>query len=206
MEKGCSVRTTVYVIRHGETEWNLRGRFQGHSDSSLTEQGISQASRLGQHLAGRSISALYSSDLGRAMATAGIISRSIGLPVQSVENLRERRLGCLEGLTKDEAAARFPMDLACYESGAPNECISGGESFRSLFDRTASFLVSIALKHRGESVVVVTHGGNLNATFRMAVGLPTDQARRFSLLNGSLAHLQFQGDTWKLIQWGWTAW
>ncbi|KAB2919875.1 MAG: histidine phosphatase family protein [Dechloromonas sp.] len=200
------MKTTVYVIRHGETEWNLRGRFQGHFDSSLTERGISQASRLGQHLAGRSISAIYSSDLGRAMATAEIISRSIGLPVQSVDKLRERRLGCLEGLTKDEAATQFPMDLACYESGSPDECISGGESFRNLLDRTEAFLVSIAHTHRGESVAVVTHGGNLNATFRMVVGLPMDQARRFSLLNGSLAHLQFQDETWKLIRWGWTAW
>lgn len=196
------LKTIVYVIRHGETDWNLQGRFQGHADSRLTEKGMSQANRLGQHLADRSITAIYSSDLGRAMTTAEIIGRAIGCHTQAVDDLRERRLGRLEGLTRDEAIARFPADLASYESGSPDECIPGGESFRSLFDRTESFLVSIAHKHRGESVAIVTHGGNLNATFRMVVGLPMDQARRFSLLNGSLAHLQVQDGIWKLIQWG----
>lgn len=198
------MKTTVYVIRHGETEWNLQGRFQGHSDSRLTERGILQANRLGQHLADRSISAIYSSDLGRAMATADIVGRSIGCPTQAVDSLRERRLGCLEGLTSDEAKAQFPEDLACYESGSPDGYMNGGESFRSLYGRTESFFVSITHKHRGESVAVVTHGGNLNAVFRLVVGLPLGQKRRFSLLNGALAHLEFGGEAWKLIQWGWT--
>ena len=195
--------TTLFVIRHGETEWNLQGRFQGHSDSRLTERGVLQATLLGRQLANRSIRAMYASDLGRAVTTAEIIGHAINCRVHSEDSLRELRLGRLEGLTRNEAKARFPEDLASYESGSPDGGVSDGESFRSLFERTEAFFVSIAHKHRGEAVAIVTHGGNLNAVFRMVVGLPPDQPRRFSLLNGSLAHLEFRSDEWKLIQWGW---
>jgi probable phosphoglycerate mutase len=85
--------TLVFAVRHGETEWNLTGRQQGHLDSRLTERGVQQAHALARGLAGRGIEFVFSSDLGRASATADIIGARLGLPVQTDERLRERHVG-----------------------------------------------------------------------------------------------------------------
>ncbi len=94
--------TLIYVVRHGETEWNLIGKQQGHMDSPLTDRGTQQANALAKGLGNRGIEFIYSSDLGRALKTAKLISTSLELPVQTDKRLRERHLGTLQGLTKKE--------------------------------------------------------------------------------------------------------
>src|SRR5437899_11865837 len=101
-------KTQVIIVRHGQTQWNLKLIRQGHLDSPLTERGIAQAKALGQRLAQEKFSALYSSDLGRAVQTAEMIANATGHNIITDARLRERHLGIFQGLNGDEIRERFP--------------------------------------------------------------------------------------------------
>ena len=122
--------TIMLVVRHGETEWNLIDKHQGHLDSPLTESGIKQAYALGNGLLGKGIEVIYSSDLGRAIHTAEIIGTKLDLRVNVDSRLRERHLGSMQGLTKEEFRRRYPTEWAAFDSGDPDYCLPGGESAR----------------------------------------------------------------------------
>src|SRR5918995_6148846 len=100
--------TRIILARHGETDWNLERRWQGHSDRPLNETGLAQAEELAEELAGEPIAAVYSSDLVRAHETARIVAHRLGLDVVAVPGLRERRFGSWEGLQDVEVERRFP--------------------------------------------------------------------------------------------------
>ena len=94
--------TEIILIRYGETEWNLSGRWQGHADSSLSTRGIEQAEALGKRMKNEKIDFFYTSDLERARHTSRLVGGPSGWEAESMESLRERDLGVLEGLTTDE--------------------------------------------------------------------------------------------------------
>lgn len=100
--------TTIVLVRHGETDWNLERRWQGHSDRPLNETGRAQARELAEALADEPFDAVYSSDLMRAHETARIVAERMGLDVTAVPDLRETRFGSWEGLSDEEVAHRFP--------------------------------------------------------------------------------------------------
>src|SRR5262245_8544547 len=109
--------TRLIIVRHGETAWNLEGRYQGHADSALTETGLAQARLLAERFAREPCSLLYSSDLGRAHETARIIAALTGRGLQLDTRLRERRLGAIQGLRRIEFQQRMPGDYAQFVSG-----------------------------------------------------------------------------------------
>jgi probable phosphoglycerate mutase len=194
--------TRLIIVRHGETEANLAGRWQGHGDSPLTEAGTAQAEAVARRLRGCSFSALYSSDLGRAHQTARIIAGQTGHEVILDGRLRERHLGVFQGLTRAEMADRYPEAYHLYRTSGPGHAIPGGESARQCFERATAGLAEIALKHLGETVVVVTHGGVLNGLMRHALGIPFDSPRRFKIWNASVNVFLFEGGHWVLETWG----
>ena len=98
-------KLTLIAIRHGETELNVAKRYQGHSDSPLTENGRRQVSSLGRRMAKLKFDSLISSDLGRAQETASIIAEYTGHSVETDSRLRERNYGALEGLTVSDIKA-----------------------------------------------------------------------------------------------------
>ena len=100
--------TRILLARHGETDWNLQQRWQGHTDTPLNETGRKQARALAEELAGEPIDAVFSSDLIRAHETARLIAVPRGLGVTALRDLRERHFGSVEGLTTDEVFARYP--------------------------------------------------------------------------------------------------
>ncbi|MBI3763708.1 MAG: histidine phosphatase family protein, partial [Chloroflexi bacterium] len=108
--------TRLWLIRHGETDWNVEGRWQGQTDPPLNESGRAQAEALAAQLAGIRIEAIYSSDLQRAHTTARIIARGLGLPVRLDARWREIDQGEWEGLLVTEVAARYPDELAARRS------------------------------------------------------------------------------------------
>jgi probable phosphoglycerate mutase len=109
--------STIYLIRHGETEWNLAGRWQGHADVPLNELGARQAQLVGRRLAreGARFDAIYSSDLARAFQTAWEIGAAVKVPVQLLPPLREIDLGAWSGRTYDEIKQLFPEEVAQVE-------------------------------------------------------------------------------------------
>ena len=138
----------VYVVRHGETEWNLMGKQQGHMDSPLTALGIKQAYALATGLMNRGIKFIFSSDLRRAKKTAEIIATKLKLSVTTNELLRERHLGSLQGLTKDEWRNKYPNEWSAYKSGDPDYCSPGGESARQRYNRAINCVELLAEQYR----------------------------------------------------------
>ena len=137
--------TELLLVRHGETDWNAEGRLQGHTDRPLNDYGRRQAKELAERLAGEGADAIYASDLARAKETAEILGERLGLPVVIDPALREKNWGNWEGLTGDE---RVHVDYV-------------GESTEEHRDRVMAAVERIVERHRGQRVVVVTHGGSL---------------------------------------------
>ena len=172
-------RTQVIIVRHGQTEWNLKLVRQGHFDSPLTDKGIAQARALAQRLAQEKFTALYSSDLGRAVQTAQIIANATGHVIITDERLRERHLGIFQGLSGDEIRERFPEEYRLHRTVGPTYVIPGGESVEQQVARNIAYLNEIGQKHIGETIVVMTHGGVLSGLFRHTFSIPYNAPRRF---------------------------
>lgn len=153
-------QTLLYFVRHGETPYNMEGRFQGQLDVPLSEEGKRQAQAVAEWLAGLPVEfgAVYSSDLKRARDTAGAIGRQLGLIPQPVEALREIHVGEWQGLLGHEVEARFPGQLDLWRDQAPGFRAPGGETAGEVQRRVLDWYLEAITHHRGQAVVVVSHG------------------------------------------------
>jgi probable phosphoglycerate mutase len=195
-------KTTLLIIRHGETVWNLEKRIQGHLDSDLSELGYAQAEALSRAFAGITTDVLYSSDLGRAKNTAAGIERTTGLKAIEKTCLRESNLGIMQGKTRDELEQLFPSEHAWFRSRDPHYVVPDGESLAQRHARAVTCLNEIAASHTGQTVTVVTHGGVLDSVFRHVFGIPLDVKRRFSIYNASISSFKVCDGRWHLYTWG----
>jgi broad specificity phosphatase PhoE len=160
--------TTLLLARHGETDWNRDGRWQGHSDTPLNELGRVQARELAESLDG--IDAVYSSDLARARETAEIVAARLGLEVQADERLRERSFGAWEGLTMEEIERSFEEAHGRWRSGEGHGA-DDAEAFDAFAARVGSFLDDVLRRHPEETVLVIGHGGSIRVIHALASGL-----------------------------------
>lgn len=194
--------TLVYLLRHGETEWNLEGRLQGHRDSALSAHGLEQVAALGRRLANEPLSAIYTSDLGRAVTTARAVAGTRHAAPLLDARLRERALGVFEGLTREEARAQHPELYAAHESHAADFKLPGGQSLREHQQQSLDVARELAQRHIGQTIALVTHGGALSAVFRASVGVSLETPRRFSLGNAAVNLFELHGEHFKLVTWG----
>lgn len=176
----------LYLIRHGETDWNRQHRIQGTTDIPLNDMGREQARRTGALLSRRRWDGIVSSPLVRAVETASIIADELGLPAPTTDHgLVERNYGEAEGLDFDEMKRRFPGD-------AP---VPGREKRSAVAMRAMSALRRIAADHADESVLVVAHGGLIRSVLRRI-----DPEREHGMItNGSVHSFRFEGDALSLI-------
>jgi 2,3-bisphosphoglycerate-dependent phosphoglycerate mutase len=195
-------RAQLIIVRHGETQWNIAGIRQGHLDSPLTERGSAQAKALARRLAHETFSALYSSDLGRALDTAKLISELTGHEVITDARLRERHLGIFQGLSGEEIKAKYPEEYRLHRSMGPDYVIPGGESMRQQVERNVRCLTEIAKCHSRETIVVVTHGGVLSGFLRHTLSIPLGAPRRFEFVNAGLNVFAYDDGEWYLQTWG----
>lgn len=194
--------TEFVVVRHGETAWNAQGRIQGHLDSPLNEEGLAQALLVGECLTRESFARLYSSDLGRALQTAQPIADRSGSPVHIDQRLRERHLGAFQGLTGSECERRFPEHYARFRSRDPDHVMPGGESARRVYERVSEVFTALAHEHMDARIVVVTHGGVLDALYRFVQGVPLERPRDFPIFNASLNTVCYADGKWSVERWG----
>ena len=160
---------TLFLVRHGETDWNAAGRWQGQTDVPLNARGRDQAREVAGRLRAGGIAAIASSDLLRARATAEIVASELGLEVSHLDPaLRERGFGCFEGLTREEVAARFPEAWARYLAD-PGPAPPGGESRDELIGRLLPAIASAVARLPGP-LLVVMHGGAMRALLAGHVG------------------------------------
>jgi probable phosphoglycerate mutase len=194
--------TSITLIRHGETEWNLSGRWQGHADSPLSPCGLSQAKALGERILGEEFDFYFSSDLGRAMHTSKLVGGPSAMIAESNSGFRERDLGVLEGLNTNEMEKSQPGAYKSFRHDGPDFQVPNGESFRQFYDRCANAIEELAQKYRGGRIAVVTHGGVLGAIFRYVLNIPLEAERNFVLLNCSINRIEKKESGWHLISWG----
>ena len=188
--------TELYILRHGETQWNTQQRFQGQADSPLTSEGERQARLLAERIAALSPSAVYTSDLGRAFSTARIIADECGLIPESDIRLRERNVGILTGLTFDHIRDGHADIWERYFE--VDYIIPEGESLNQLLERGRSFLNNIAKRHNGERVVAVSHGAFISTMLRHVLHIPHAAPRSFALYNCALNMLEYVQGAWRL--------
>ena len=193
--------TRIFLVRHGETAWNLEGRMQGHLDVPLNEIGIEQAKSAAEELQGISFGGFYSSDSQRAYRTSLEIAHKINQQPQPLFELRERNLGILQGFTRAEAMAKYPEILNAYTHDA---CfiIPQGESGEQFMQRCINIIEKLAQQHLNQNILVVTHGGFIANVLKHAFQLPISAPRRFKVLNTSI-NVFFQDEMgWVLESWG----
>ena len=194
--------TRIIAVRHGETSWNADARIQGQLNIGLNETGRWQAQRVGKALAEEPITAVYSSDLERAQATAQPISEAKGVPVIPHEGLRERSFGMFEGKTFDEIHQTWPEHAQNWRKRIPEwQPPEGGESLIQLRERVTRTLEQLAARHPGEQIVVVAHGGVLDALYRVATGQEVNSPRTWELPNGAINRLLWTPQGFTLVGW-----
>ena len=151
--------TKLYLIRHGQSAGNAEGRFGGHGTTPLSAIGEKQAEMTANTLAKEGVTAIYSSDLYRAVQTATPLSKLLNVPIIQTPAFRERNVGVLEGLTFDESKETFPKDYYALVNRNVHHVITNGESYRHLLRRSTGQLWDILRDHQGEKVAIFSHTG-----------------------------------------------
>uniref|UniRef100_UPI00402A3DF1 histidine phosphatase family protein n=1 Tax=Streptococcus anginosus TaxID=1328 RepID=UPI00402A3DF1 len=197
----------LYFVRHGKTQWNLEGRFQGaNGDSPLLETSIEELHLLGKNMAHIKFDKIFSSDLPRAMATAQIINSEnhFSQVIESHAELREWQLGSLEGQKISTITAIYPHQMEAFRHNLAkfNNSIFGAESVYNTTRRTIDFIKS----QKGQSyenLLFVGHGANLTASLRLLLGYDFAQLRQQGgLTNGSVTILETQDfEHFTLLDW-----
>ena len=162
--------TEIIIIRHGETEWNKTGRFQGHSDIALSQEGRAQAAALGRNLAVDDVDAIYASDLTRAMETAAPLAKRFGLEVIPDAALRELNFGAWEG-----------------------------RNFTDFQKRVAGRVRGIAEEHCGKRVIIVSHGASIRILFADILAMPIRSIWHISQLNTAVNRIRFEDDGFAVV-------
>ena len=197
--------TRICFVRHGETDWNVELRMQGQIDIPLNARGEAQAVAIGRHVERGRADALYSSDLLRARQTAQPVAQALGLSPVFLPELRERHFGCCEGLTFSEIEARYPIDARAIVSRDPDHVSPGGESRRQHMARVLACVARLVGRHRGQAIVIVTHGGVLDVVYRRVHGLPPEASRDYPIPNAGINWVTIDDGAWALDSWGETA-
>ena len=193
--------TDVIVIRHGETDWNVQGRFQGQLDVPLNALGLRQAERMADRLARERVEVFYCSDLQRARQTAEPAAQRLALAAEPDAGLREQHFGVLEGLSFDEVKARHPRHFAEWLRHDPDYALPDGESVRTFHARAIAAVQALAARHAGQTLAVVTHGGVLDMLYRTAHGLPLRGPRDCPIPNAGLNRLRVREGRIEIVSW-----
>jgi len=191
-------KTELYLIRHGQTEWNKAHRFQGQLDSPLTSGGVRQVEALAKRLQSVPFDAIYSSDLNRAYQTAKIIAKSHGKETVKDQRLRERCYGIFEGLTRPEINEKYPEIYQSYIQDAFKFIIPGAESSEEIVERTMRCLNELGEKHLRQRILIVSHGGIIGRFLRMVLGIPLQTSRQFRVANAGINIFTYRNERWRL--------
>lgn len=187
------------LVRHGETDYNRDGRWQGAgSDPPLNQKGRLQARMLSRRLAGRPVTALYTSPQRRARETAFAIGSRLGLEYRAVPELREIHHGAWEGKTQSEVLAGWPEEHRAYEADPETTPRPGGETYEELGKRLWPGLERLADRHRGQEIVCVTHGGPIRLVLSRVLGRPLTERHAFGVDNATVFAVEESGGAWRL--------
>ena len=189
-----------YLLRHGETEWNKLGKFQGLADVPLNDRGLAQARDSARAALGWERGALYASSLTRTVQVADEIRRLTGLAVTTDPGLRELSLGDLEGVTGAEMRAGWPELYSAWRNDPSEVVMPNGESLAQLQERAWRVILDIEDAHSEEqSVIVVSHNFTIRTIICAVLDVPLHNFHRMSLGLGSLCTLESDGNGRRLV-------
>lgn len=197
--------TELLLIRHGETDWNVEKRLQGHWDVALNDGGRRQAAALGKALLAEPLDAVIASDLQRAIATAEAIAKPRGMPVRIEPALRERCYGAFEGLCYRDISERYPEAYATWQSRDVDarypEGVRPAETLREFSRRSIDAVLRLAEEYRHKRIAIVTHGGVLDCIYRAATDMHLSQARNFEIRNAGISRLRWADGALQMVSW-----
>lgn len=184
--------TTLIYIRHGHTDFPTdRIYCDSREDPPLSDKGQEQASNLPNLLSGVTLSAIYVSPCARTLATAHPLAADSKLPVISEERLRERHFGQWEGLYFHEIEQNYPDDYQRWKRDNAGFAPDGGETVYALRDRLLLALTEILIRHRGETVAIISHVGPIRVAVAEAIELPVPFYRRLAIDNASATAIAY---------------
>lgn len=182
----------VFLVRHGETPWNARGLYQGHSNIPLNNMGRQQARVAAQKMMAEGISHIYTSDLRRARETAAIIQEQVGCKrVTTLENLRELNFGAWEGLTFGAIQEKYPQLAQCLLTRPEKVIPPGGEDVSTLSDRIKKSWNDIILHNSTGTIAVVTHAGPIRILLGHWLKRGSGAFWNISLPHGGIIYVSF---------------
>ena len=195
----------ILLIRHGETDWNVEKRLQGHTDIDLNSEGVRQAAALGRALLNEPLDAIFSSDLKRAFRTAQAIAIPRGMHIHLDKGLRERCFGAFEGMIHPEIDARFPDEYAAWQRRDIDARYPQGkfhaETLREFSTRSLDAIMTLASANGYRKVAVVTHGGVLDSVYRRAQNMSLEHPRDFDVLNAGINRVSWDGTKFQILKW-----
>lgn len=195
--------TRFCLVRHGETDWNVERRLQGHTDIPLNQHGITQATQMAKALKAIHLQfdVLYSSDLQRAANTARAVEKIFSVKAIVDQALRERHLGALQGLTIDQAPNLKPDLWSIHLARNVDHTLEGGESIKQFANRIHTALENIRTQHAGKTILLVSHGGTLDMMYRLASNQSLESEKAVAVPNASLSWISHNGCSWQIDKW-----
>ena len=177
----------LVLVRHGETEWNKLGKFQGHFDIGMNSRGKSQAKETARAVIEWKHTAVYTSPLSRTTEMAEEISQLGGKPVVPVPGLKELNLGDMEGVTGEEMRSGWPEVYAAWRDNPAPVCMPNGESITQLQDRAWNALLELEKAHgQDEALIIVSHNFTIRALIGKVLGMPLANFHSMSLSLSSI--------------------
>jgi broad specificity phosphatase PhoE len=175
--------TRLILIRHGETDWNVEGRYQGQADPPLNQRGLAQAHQLAQKLRGVGLDVLYSSPLRRALQTAQILAEALDVPLHTEPRLMEIHQGEWQTLLYTEIAARYPELFDRWQTEPWTVTLPGGENIAQVQERVYAAVDEILSRHEGQCIGMVAHRLPITLLKIRYQGLDPDVVRTLQLPN-----------------------
>lgn len=182
----------IYLTRHGESEWNILKRIQGHKDIPLTNRGIKQANLIANRLIHEDIDIIYSSDLKRAYDTAKIIGDKIGLEPNLSKEFREINFGVWEGLSNDIIGSEYREEIHLWRKEPEKLKIKGGETLQEVQLRSMRKLESIINTNEDKNILIVSHGVTLKTMILGILDMDLFYFKNLTIDNVSLSIIEFR--------------
>jgi len=183
--------TKLYLLRHGETDWNQKSIFQGQTDIDLNQSGQNDARKAVEIFKDLKLNQIYSSDLKRAQNTAIMISEDKNMEIKVDKQLREISFGDWEGLKFKEIKDQFPKMIVDWQKDPLHYSPPAGENLIDFKKRIVNFFKKMIQKNKGDKILVVTHGGVIKVYLTAILSIDPKNFWQFQIDNGSLTEIKF---------------
>lgn len=181
----------IYLLRHGETEQNLKGFYYGNLDVDITSKGIKQIEYISNRIKNVTFDKIYSSNMKRAISSASIISRNKGVTCIKDKRLNEMNLGVFEGKSYENIQREYPIEFEKWSDDWKSYAPPEGESYIYFYKRVREFFEEI-LKLKDENILLVTHGGVIRSILTYIMGEDLDAFWKFGSKNGDLTLVKYE--------------